>query len=106
MTIIAYIFFRGHTKGEKMTKLTELKKIEKNQDTQKLHDFCVYIMSFNVGHRCFGSALRFLYNSVGKELSIVLLFKLGYISALQDNNLLSKDAEPKEKGRVIFKILQ
>lgn len=88
-----------------MTKLTELKRIEKAQDKEKLYEFAKEIANFNVGHGCCGSALMYLFNCWGSVAGVVLLFKLGYISALQDNNLLSKDAEPKEKGRVIFRVI-
>lgn len=67
-----------------MRLLTQLKKIVRDEDNTKIHEFVSMINSTEVKGRCYGSDLEHLFRASGGILGVNVLFKFGYLQAMQD----------------------
>lgn len=68
-----------------MRLLTQLKKIVRDEDNIKMHEFVSMINSTDVKGRCYGSDLEYLFRASGEKiLGVNVLFKFGYLQAMQD----------------------
>ena len=74
-----------------MKKLTELKQIKRKNDKEQLLQFITDILTDpNAPKGLYGTALEYLFNFSGRYIGIMVVFKLGYIQAMQDFNVLQK----------------
>ena len=74
-----------------MKKLTELQQIKKKNDKEQLLEFITDILTDpNAPKGYYGTALEYLFNFSGRYIGIMVVFKLGYIQAMQDFNIRKK----------------